>query len=93
MAAIFRSQGEELAATSQQAGEIVFEAFTLQGDALTRLRTAIKDSEDEILPHRREFAAKQERELQKFSQRIEKLLGATPGGNLGAGTGCREGPH
>jgi hypothetical protein len=76
-AAIFRNQGEELAATSQQAGKVVFEAFTLQGDALERLRTAIKDSEAEILL-RREIAAKQEREIQAFSQHIEQLLGAVP---------------
>jgi|GEM_PF-2738619 len=76
-AAIFRNQAEELAATSQQAGKVVFEAFTLQGDPLERLRTAIKDSEAEILL-RREIAAKQEREIQAFSQQIENMLGSVP---------------
>lgn len=76
-AAIFRGQHEELAGTSRQADKIVFEAFPLQGDALERLRTAIKDSERYILSLRRS-AAKQQRRLQTFSDRIEKLLGAAP---------------
>ena len=77
VALIFRSRGEELAATSVQPGRVVFEAFTPEGDALERLRIAIKESAEEIL-HQRRGADNRQRKLQEFSQRIEDVLGPPP---------------
>lgn len=73
----FNGQGGHLAATSQQAGKIVFEAFALQDDALDRLRKAIQSSEEEILRYRN-IGAERERERQSFTQQIENLLGSAP---------------
>ncbi len=74
---IFTGQGGYLAATSQQAGKIVFEAFPLEGDGLERLGKAIEGSEEEILRYRK-IAVEHERERQSFTQQIENLLGSAP---------------
>ena len=77
----FNGQGGHLAATSQQAGKIVFEAFPSEEEeeemALGSLRKAIKDSEEEILRYRN-IAVERERERQSFTQQIENLLGSAP---------------
>ncbi len=78
-ATIFSGQGGHLAGTSQQAGKIVFEAFSSEEEeiALKSLRKAIKDSEEEILRYRN-IAVERERERQSFTQQIENLLGSVP---------------
>jgi hypothetical protein len=74
---IFSGQGGYLAASSQQAGKIVFEAFPLEEKTLEHLRKAIKGSEEEILRYRN-IALEHERERQSFTQQIENLLGSAP---------------
>ena len=74
---IFNGQGGHLAATSHQAGKIVFEAFPLKDNVLDRLRNAIQGGEEEILRYRN-IATEHERERQSFTQQIENLLGSTP---------------
>ncbi len=74
---IFSGQGGYLAATSQQAGKIVFEAFPLEEKALELLLKAIEGTEEEILRYRN-IAVEHERERQSFTQQIENLLGSAP---------------
>jgi hypothetical protein len=76
---IFSGQGGYLAATSQQAGRIVFEAFPLKDEAAELLRKAIHGTEEEVLRYRN-IAAEHEQQRQSFTKQIESLLGAVPTG-------------
>jgi hypothetical protein len=75
---IFSSQGGYLAAASQQAGKIIFEAFPPDEEtAFESLTKAIRDSEEELL-RLRKITDEHELERQSFIRGIENLLGSPP---------------